>query len=268
MVKIRKSLGLGVGGAVAFASVLLLGLGVAIAGTVITQQGTLRVTVTGKVSPHALPRSGVAPIAVSVGGQVSTTDQSFPPQLRQLRIEINRNGRLDYRGLPVCSLDRIQPSTNSRALSACRPALVGQGTFSAYIVLKGQEPYPSSGRLLVFNGREHGKQVLLGHIYISRPFASSFVITFAIASRRHGQFATTLTANLAKALGSRRYLTGIEMTLSRHFSYRGKAHSYLSAGCPAPKGFPGAVFPFARTSFSFASGRSLTSVLTSDCSAR
>jgi hypothetical protein len=249
-------------------SAVALGAPLAAQAVMITQKGNLRVAVTGKISPQALPRTGVAPIAVSVGGQVSTTDNSFPPQLKVLTIEINRNGRLDYRGLPVCALHRIQPATNSRALAACRPSLIGQGTFSAYIVLKGQEPYPTSGRLLVFNGREGGRQVLLGHIYISRPFASSFVITFAIASHRRGRYGTTLTADLAKALGTRRYLTGIEMTLSRRYSFRGARHSYLSAGCPAPRGFGGAVFPLARTTFAFAGKKTLSSTLTSNCKVR
>lgn len=246
----------------------LLAIGATLARAEITQKGNLRVTVSGRMAPHALPRSGVAPISVSVDGKVSTTDQSLPPQLRVMKIEINRNGRLDYRGLPVCRLHWIQPANNSRALAACRPSLIGQGTFSAYIVLKGQEPYPTTGRLLVFNGREHGKQVLLGHIYIAQPFASSFVITFQIAARRHGQYGATLTANLAKALGTRRFLTGIAMNLSRRYTYRGARHSYLSAGCPAPPGFRKAFFPLARTSFAFAGGTKLTTTLTSDCKVR
>jgi hypothetical protein len=233
-----------------------------------TRKGNLQVNVTGKLRPQRLPRTGLAPIAVTVGGQVSTTDESLPPQLQVLKIEINRNGRLDYQGLPVCSMRQIQPATNSRALSACRQALVGQGTFSAYILLKGQEPYPASGRLLVFNGHEGGKQVLLGHIYIAQPFASSFIIPFAIGTHPHGQFATTLTANLAKALGTRRYLTGIEMTLSRRYSYHGARRSYVSAGCPAPKGVPLANFPLARTSFAFADGKKLDSTLASTCRVR
>ncbi len=171
----------------------LLAIGAVGAGAVVTQKGNLRVKVSGTISPNTLPRTGAAPIAVSVAGQVSTVDQSFPPQLKVLKIEINRNGRLDYQGLPLCAAHEIQPATNERALSACRAALVGQGTFNAYIVLKGQEPYPASGRLLLFNGREGGHQVLLGHIYITQPFASSFLIPFQISANRHGQYGTTLT---------------------------------------------------------------------------
>ena len=63
-------------------------------------------------------------------------------------------------------------------------------------------------------------------------------------------------------------LTGLEMTLSRRYRYKGRRHSFISSGCPAPRGFPGAVFPLARTSFSFEGGTKLSSVFTSTCKVR
>jgi hypothetical protein len=64
------------------------------------------------------------------------------------------------------------------------------------------------------------------------------------------------------------YVTGISLNLGRSFSFHGKRHSYLSAGCPAPKGVSIVSFPFARASFGFAGGQTLTSVLTRSCRAR
>jgi hypothetical protein len=58
------------------------------------------------------------------------------------------------------------------------------------------------------------------------------------------------------------------MRLSRRYSYRGRRHSVLSAGCPAPEGFPGAVFTLARTTFGFAGGTKLVSALTRECRVR
>ena len=234
----------------------------------IAQKGALRVTVAGKLSPRSLPRGGAAPIAVTVSGQIATTDASPPPQLKTLRVELNRHGHLDYAGLSTCPYDSIQPASTSHALSACRSALVGQGSFNADITLAGQEPYPTKGRLLVFNGRRGGKRVLFGHIYSPHPFATSFVIVFAVQKLSGGTFGTALSASLPEALGSWGNLTGIEMTLGRRYSYWGRPHSYLSSGCPAPKGFPGAVFSLARTSFGFAGGAQLTSVLRGACRVR
>ena len=246
----------------------LLALGAALAQAEITQQGNLRVSVSGKLSPNKLPRSGTAPVAVTVGGKIATTDESAPPQLRKLEIEINRHGRLDSTGLPTCKIGLIRTASNGRALGACGSSLVGEGKFFGTITLPGAAPYPIEGKLLVFNGTEHGKPVLYGHIFSPHPFATSFVIAFQIANNGKGPYGTTLSADLSKALGTQRNLTGIEMTLSRRYTYKGRQRSYVSAGCPAPKGFPGASYPLAQTSFSFATGATLTTVLNRSCKAR
>ena len=241
----------------------------ALAGAEIAQKGNLRLTVNGKLSPKALPRTETAPIAVSVAGEISTTDQSLPPQLSRLRIELNRNGQLDFEGLPVCPYARIQPGSSSRALSQCRSALVGRGSFTANITLAGQEPYPTKGRLLVFNSRQGRKPVLYGHIYSEAPFATSFVIVFAVQRLRKGTYGTALNAPLPKAMDAWGRLTGLQMTLARKFQVKGKPRSFISSGCPTPRGFSGpVVFPLARTSFAFSGGEKLTSTLSGTCRAR
>jgi hypothetical protein len=234
----------------------------------ITQKGTLRISVEGKLSPRKLPRTGTAPIAVSVGGKIATTDGATPPQLRTLRIELNRHGRLETRGLPTCRPGRIHPASTARALKACRGSLVGRGTFTVDVVLAGQEPYPTKGTLLVFNGAYKGKRALLGQIYSPRPFSTSFFVPFAIGKAKGGRYGTALTASFPRALGSWGHITGIQMRLARRYSYRGRGRSLISAGCPAPKGFPGALFTLARTTFGFTGGAKLTSTLTRECKVR
>ena len=233
-----------------------------------TQQGNLRVTVSGKLAPKKLPREGVAPISVSVGGQIATTDESLPPTLKTLKVELNRHGRLDYKGLPTCNYARIQPGSSAHALAGCRSSLVGEGTFNADITLSGQEPYPTQGKLLVFNSVKGGKPVLYGHIYSPHPFATSFVIIFKVSQLKKGTYGIVLNAPLPKAMKSWGRLTGLEMTLDRRFNYKGRSHSYISSGCPAPKGFSATPFPLARTSFAFAGGAQLSSVLTGECKVR
>ena len=172
---------------------------IAFARAEVTQRHNLRVSLDGHLAPRALPRSKEAPVSVSLNGQISTTNGSPLPRLKALRIEINRGGRLEGPGLPVCPMGLIAVASSDRALAACRGALVGDGRFSANIVLRGQAPYPTTGRLLVFNGRKAGKPALFGHIYASRPFATSFVITFKITHRTHGTYGTVLSASLPEA---------------------------------------------------------------------
>jgi DNA-binding beta-propeller fold protein YncE len=234
----------------------------------LVEQRNLRVEVSGDLSPRALPRRGTAPIAIQVGGRILTTGDRELPQLRTMQIEFNRNGRIDGRGLPVCAAAQIRIASSTRALEACRGALVGSGTFEANVVLAGQEPYPTKGRLLLFNSRRHGAPALLGQIYAPRPFATSFVIPFELRRRPRGTFGTTITALLPKALGGWGYVTAIELKLSRRYAYRGKPRSFLSAGCPAPPGFSEVPFALARASFSFAGGERLSTTLTRSCRAR
>ena len=254
----------------ALAALALLAGTVALAQAEVTQHGVLRVSVDASLSPHRLPREGNAPIAVSVDWQIATTDKSPPPTLKTLKIEINRHGHLDLSGLALCPYDKIQPATTSRALSNCRAALVGKGTFTAQIVLAGQEAesYVAQGRLLVFNGLEHKKPVLFGQIYSAHPFATSFVIVFGIDQLAHGTYGTMLSATLPKTLRSWGNLTGIDMRLSRRYAYQGTRHSFLSAACPAPKGFAGASFALARASFGFAGGSALGTTLVRSCRVR
>jgi hypothetical protein len=254
--------------AVLVALAALLVLGAAFASAEVVQEGNVQLTVDGDLSPQKLPRTGTAPIAVSVGWHIATIDGAPPPKLKTLSIEINRAGRFDLEGLPTCPYDKIQPATTSRALSNCRSALVGRGSFQALISLAGQESYVAKGEMLVFNGKQGKKPVLYGQIYSPRPFANSFVITFNLKDIAKGKYGTALTATLPASLRSWGSLTEIEMRLKRTFGYEGKQRSFLSAGCPAPKGFSKALFPLARTSFAFTGGLEQSLTLTRSCKAR
>ncbi|MGB7685713.1 MAG: hypothetical protein WBL45_08000 [Solirubrobacterales bacterium] len=243
---------------------LCLGLAIAEAPAEIIQRGELRVSFTGKINPTKLPRSGSAPIAVSLGARVTTIDRSTPPQLRRIEIAINRNGRFDFAGLPTCRIERIQPSSTADALRACGSAKVGEGRFGADVVIPEQSPFPSKGRLVAFNGTERGRPVILAHVFGTEPIPTSYTFPLRIEHDRDA-FGTVLRANLPEVTARIAYVTQISLTLRRQFRHRGQTRSYLSASCPAPKGFPGAVFPMARARLDFTGGPTLTETLTRNC---
>lgn len=246
----------------------LLALGLAtLAQAEIKQQGDLRISFDGELTPHALPRTGSAPVKVAVGAKIAATNGATPPQLRRISIAINRNGHFTPAGLPICSLKEIQPSTTADALKACRRSLVGEGSFSAKVLLPQQAPFPSQGKVFAFNGTFNGAPAVLAHVYGTNPVPTSYTIPFAISPTK-GTYGTVLSASLPQVTSDWGYVTGLQMTLGRTFTYRGHKRSYLSAACPAPKGFPGAVFPFARASFAFAGRKTLTSTLTRNCGVR
>jgi hypothetical protein len=246
----------------------LLGAAVAYAESETKVVGNVEMTTSATLSPERLPREGRAPVAVTLGWKVATTDGTTPPTLKKLRIDINRNGILDPTGLPICPYAKIQPASTQRALKNCRSSLVGRGSFAALVGLEGQESYVSRGKMVVFNSERGGKPVLFGQIYSALPFSSSFVITFKVSKVRKGEYGTSLTAVLPPNLRAWGNLTEITMRLSRKYGYRGRQRSFLSANCPTPKGVGVASFKLARTSFAFVGGQQLGSILTDSCRVR
>lgn len=229
---------------------LLVGT-VAAGSAVVVQTAGVRVSVLSQVMPYKLPRGEPAPIAIFVGGHLEAVDGGIPPQLEGLRIQVNRHGLLQSRGLPVCHPRQVQPATTERALANCGEALIGSGRFWAHIILPGQEPYPTKGRLLIFNGRQQGRPTLLAQIYTSHPFNSSFLINFVIRRVSDGPYGTELAASLPETLGEWGYLDRIKLTLKRKYRFRGRQLSYFNAACPAPSGVDRIGFPLAKATFFF-----------------
>lgn len=231
------------------------------------QVKNLRVSFAATFTPHALPRDRPAPIRVTVKGSVATTDGSHPPPLRRLEIALNRQGKLSTLGLPTCSGSLLQSTTTQAALALCGPALVGRGRFGASLAL-APGSLPSHGTVLAFNSRVGHRPALLLHLYGTVPVQSTFILPLAIERQRKGDFGTVLSAKIPKIGGGSGSITSIELTVGRNYGYGGRRHSFLSASCAAPAGFPGAIFPFARGSFYFAHGEKVVTTLTRDCQVR
>ena len=233
----------------------------------LSQKGDIFVRFDGGIAPKALPRHSLAPIGVRLEGTVRTPPGDARPALSRIRIALNSGGRLDTRGLPVCGRKRIASANTSEALAACGDAFVGSGGVVAITSLPDQQPYPLRGELTLFNSVEHGRSVILGHVFQSSPVPITNIIVFKI-QRSGGAFGTVISADLPPALEHNSYLKSIFLRLERTFVYRGRPHAYLSASCPAPSGFSAAAFPFAKASMAFDDGRVLSATLTRTCRAK
>jgi hypothetical protein len=232
------------------ASLLLALLGAAPTAAETVQQEGIRLSFRGSLKPRSLPRSRPAPVRISLRAGIGGADGQPLPQLRQLKIAINRVGRLDAAGLPVCHLAQIQPATTNDALAACGRSLVGTGRFSASVQIPEQFPYPSRGRIGAFSGRFGGRPAILLHVYGTAPIPASYTLPLTI-SRSRGTFGIVLRTSLAATTPSAGRVTGLSLNLGRTYSFHGRRHSYLSATCPAPRGFTVASFPFVRARLGF-----------------
>jgi hypothetical protein len=241
--------------------------GAALANAELIERGDLFVKFQGGIAPTALPRHADAPISVRVDGTVRSLSKERPPALRHIAIAINRGGRIDTRGLPVCRRSEIESADAERALDACRSSLVGRGRFAGAATFPEQNTFPLKGGILAFNSIVNGGRAILAHVYGTDPFPNSRIIVFHIRET-DGTFGTVLSAALPVSLNRYGYLKRIVLDLRREFVYRGRARSYLSAACAAPAGTRIGIFPFVRVSMTFADGRKLASTLIRTCSVR
>jgi hypothetical protein len=248
---------------------LLVALGAAgVARAEMEQKGDVVVDFNGGISPRALPRTGVAPVAVTIDSSFESAEGTDPPpQLRTIAIAINRAGKIFDRGLPSCRVRKVQPATITAAKRICREAIVGSGHVEVRVHLANQPPFTFTGPMLVFHAkRSGGNRRLLAQVYGLKP-PSAFVLNFKIVESG-GEFGTVIKTSLPQSARKWAYVTHFDMKLRRIYTYQGQRHSFINAGCAAPEGFPGAVYKFARSNFGFAGGNHVKTTLIRDCKVR
>lgn len=242
-------------------------LAASLANAELIERGNLFVKFAGGIAPTKLPRHVNAPITVRVDGTVRTLSGERPPALRFISIAINRGGRIETEGLPLCERGQIEAASSAQAMAVCGESLVGSGRYVAGVTFPEQATLPLQGKVLAFNAIVDGDRAILAHIFGSKPFPNSRTFVFHIHKSR-GIFGTVLTASLPRYLNENGYLKRIVLNLRRDYVYRGRKRSYLSASCGAPQGTTIGVFPFVRVGMAFADGRKLASTLIRTCTVR
>ena len=157
------------------------------------------------------------------------------------------------------------PSPTERGWPSASPSPTGRGWPSAPRTQGAKRALHVSNR-----GRRspqcQPRPVILAHIYGTTPLPQSQLLIFEI-HRRPGAFGTSLVAQLPQVAAEWGYVSGIKLTFKRTFRYRGKRHSFVSAGCPAPKDLQVVPFSLARASFDFEDGRIVVSTIGERCRA-
>ena len=112
----------------------------------VAQEGNLHGSFNGGISPRKLPRTELAPVAVTMGGKITTTDRSVPPKLERIILAINSHGRLQNKGLPPAASASSTRSPPPKPKRACGDALVGHGNVTSRVSLPGQGAFASNAR--------------------------------------------------------------------------------------------------------------------------
>jgi hypothetical protein len=195
--------------------------------------GDLVLVIDGKVTPKALPKKTLAPIALDVEGAISKADGSHPPALTEVIVDTDKNGSVDARGVPTCKQSQLEAQTTAAAERVCRPAIVGTGTTDVEVEFAEQRPIPVRSKLVVFNGGIQGATTTIFiHAYLTNPVSAGIVTTLKIKKQHNGRYGTRTVASIPK-IGGDGSVTGFNITFVRRlFSYKGHKHGYLVAKCP------------------------------------
>jgi hypothetical protein len=213
---------------------IALSLGaIAFAATSVITAGNLVLKIHSSVSPKALPKKALAPIAFTLGASVSTKDGRHPPAADTFWGEVDRNSAVNSKGLAVCRQGQLEARTTAAAKAACKKALIGQGFAEAEVEFPESAPFDARGPLLVFNGgQKGGKTLILAHVYANVPAPTAFVTKVNVSKVNNGKYGLRFESQIPVVAGGAGPLTEFSVRLRKSFTYRGKQQSYLLAKCP------------------------------------
>lgn len=227
----HKSLALALTALIAVGALVTVRMATAAKPTVV-RAGSLVLKLNGGVTPKALPKRKMAPIALRISGDISTVDGSHPPAARTVIADFDRHGRVNARGLPVCRGGQLQSRTTAGAKAACRKAIVGSGNTTVRVQFPEQRPFDAKGPLVLFNGGVRGGVTkMFIHAYVSVPTPTAIVTPVKIKPIRKGRFGTRAIARIPKIAGGSGSVTRFTMKIQRSFRFKGKQQSYLLARC-------------------------------------
>lgn len=211
----------------------LLALGVAaIAGAASTKirAGNLILTFGGTTSPTKLPKSKYAPVKAIVFGKVATSDGTHPSALRETIVDIDKDVKLNVKGLPVCKAGQLTARNTAAAKRVCGKTTLGSGIAHAEIAFPEQPPIRVTSPITVFNGGGNARRSkLLIHTFLTVPVPAAVVTQVTIRKRGTGVHAVAKIPVVAGGSGS---VLDFRFKLGRTYTYKGRRMAYSMAKCP------------------------------------
>lgn len=214
------------------AAILLPLLLAAGASAMILRAGPLIVEVEGGFKPTTLPKRTDAPITLFGEGKASTVSGELPPIVKTLDIEFDKHGHLETQGLEVCKAAKLRATTVPQARKACPGAIVGKGAGKAIVQFPEQSPIPVSSPITLFNGpKKGGDDTLIAHAYVTVPAPTTFIVPIVIEKIHNGVYGYRTIAAIPKIAGGYGHPISGHLTVGKHWTYKGKKHSYVNARC-------------------------------------
>ncbi|MGN6258788.1 MAG: hypothetical protein ACTHN3_13750 [Solirubrobacterales bacterium] len=196
--------------------------------------GPVWVSATATIHPRELPKPGHGntPITLTSVTRVGTHDGSTPPTLKTLLFLLDKNGTVDTKGLPTCTVAKLEGTTPGQARQRCAGALVGTGTAKALVTMPGEAPFRIASPLSFFNGpRSGGMPTLIAHGYETAPVPKTVLVPIPIERISGGRYGYRAKVELPEIAGGYGAPTLAEATIGAIRKRSGKTVGYVNAHC-------------------------------------
>jgi hypothetical protein len=180
--------------------------------------------------PKKLPRHHYAPAKTLIFGKVATSDGTHPSALRESVVNIDKDVRVDPRGLPVCKAGQLEARDTQAARRVCGKTIIGSGIAHAEIAFPEQTPIKVTSPITVFNGGGNARRSkILIHTFITVPAPTAIVTQVTIKKHGSGIHAIAKIPVIAGGSGS---VLDFKFKLGRTFRFHGHTRSWAMARCP------------------------------------
>ncbi|MGH2981072.1 MAG: hypothetical protein ACRDKV_03390 [Solirubrobacterales bacterium] len=190
-------------------------------------------TISGSFLPKKLPKRKRAPISLFSNLEATNPGNPFslPNPTTLAKVDYDKDGRFQQKGLPRCNPARFGPATTTeKAKNECSDALVGSGS-SIIKVPTGPAtpPMTVNAEVTAFNG---ANKTLVLHTYNSLSGGLALVGTIRPADKAAGrQYGITLTVPVPPLAGGTAVITQLDAKVRKVYRHRGKKRSLISARC-------------------------------------
>jgi hypothetical protein len=217
--------------ALALAAVLSLGVtAIASAVQITLRAGNVVTTFGGDALPKTLPKNKYAPVKTHIFGKIGTANGNHPPALREVEFDIDKDVKINVKGLAACKPGQLTARNTAAAMKVCGKSKIGSGVSHVEIAFPEQKPIKVTSPLTVFSGGEKGGKVkLLIHIFITVPVPAAVVTDVTITKKGTGIHSVAKIPVVAGGSGS---AIDFDFTVGKTFTYNGKKVGYGEAKCP------------------------------------
>jgi hypothetical protein len=231
----------------------------AVAVGVTTQIGNLKVSATAEFQPRQFPAHGTLPASFGSIVRIKTVNGEQPPALKTLVFEFDKHGKLNFKGVPTCTVAKLEGTTPDEARKRCAGALLGTGIGKARVELPGGAAFTISSPISIFNAPPvGGKPTLIAHAYEMVPTPQALLTSFTIEPIHHGRYGYRAEVELPPIADGDGAAILAEASFGRTYKSHGDKVGYVEAECSG-----GRLQVYGK--LIFADGSFLPSLLTSPC---